>query len=519
MWKERGIRGIAMLVALFFLIAFLAMPTVLTSKSDNRAGSDITEAKSCLAGDWTPKNHTETQGGFGEAVVGTGNNIYVIRSHSTGSSYFGEYDPSNDCWTTLKKWGDLSDSDLPRPKSGTALAWDSNTYIYVMFGGAQRDNNRKYFYRYNITDNSWAPLTDTPYPQGAGNAITWSGYDNKIYAIMGSNERKKSYFACYNPFSKSWENLNLTWIVTDDGAALVWAGGTYLYALQGEVGEDENQPITNFSRYNISTNSSGTWEDMHSIPEIEGVGDGASLLWIGNWMDDYANYIFALGGGSGLTGEPPGEETPGNNSYTYCISEDEWNELESIPCPIGEYVGNRLGFARGNIYYWQGTPTSEKWICGGKAFLMFEINTPPEITYYAPESPVNDYVGASRSFNITINQIVDVRWQINGTEVQTNASVTEASYMNTSAVNGIWNVSAIVCNANSTDMQTWDWRVTSPCFIATAAYGTALHEDIEVLRDFRYAYLTSNPAGRAFVKIYYDANPPLADVIRDNERL
>jgi hypothetical protein len=115
-----------MLVALFFLIAFLAMPTVLTSKSDNRAGSDITEAKSCLAGDWTPKNHTETQGGFGEAVVGTGNNIYVIRSHSTGSSYFGEYDPSNDCWTTLKKWGDLSDSDLPRPKSGTALAWDSN---------------------------------------------------------------------------------------------------------------------------------------------------------------------------------------------------------------------------------------------------------------------------------------------------------------------------------------------------------------------------------------------------------
>jgi hypothetical protein len=258
---------------------------------------------------------------------------------------------------------------------------------------------------------------------------------------------------------------------------------------------------------------------MHPIPEIEGVGDGASLLWIGNWMDDYANYIFALGGGSGLTGEPPGEETPGNNSYTYCISEDEWNELESIPCPIGEYVGNRLGFARGNIYYWQGTPTSEKWICGGKAFLMFEINTPPEITYYAPESPVNDYVGASRSFNITINQIVDVRWQINGTEVQTNASVTEASYMNTSAVNGIWNVSAIVCNANSTDMQTWDWRVTSPCFIATAAYGTALHEDIEVLRDFRDAYLTSNPAGRAFVKSYYDANPPLADVIRDNERL
>ena len=59
----------------------------------------------------------------------------------------------------------------------------------------------------------------------------------------------------------------------------------------------------------------------------------------------------------------------------------------------------------------------------------------------------------------------------------------------------------------------------SPCFIATAAYGTALHEDIDVLRDFRDEYLMSNPAGRAFVKIYYSSSPPLADVIRANAGL
>jgi len=59
----------------------------------------------------------------------------------------------------------------------------------------------------------------------------------------------------------------------------------------------------------------------------------------------------------------------------------------------------------------------------------------------------------------------------------------------------------------------------SPCFIATAAYGTPLHKDIDVLRDFRDEYLMPNPAGRAFVKIYYTASPPLADVIRENEWL
>nr|QNO41626.1 hypothetical protein AJMLGAKO_00003 [Methanosarcinales archaeon ANME-2c ERB4] len=148
-----------------------------------------------------------------------------------------------------------------------------------------------------------------------------------------------------------------------------------------------------------------------------------------------------------------------------------------------------------------------------------KVIVPPEITSYAPESPVNDYECAKRSFNITVNQTVNVSWQINGTEVQTNASVAKATYTNTSAVNGTWNVSAVVSNANGTDMQTWVWTVTSPCFIATAAYGTSLHGDIDVLRDFRDEYLIPNPAGRAFVKIYYDTSPPLANAIRDNEGL
>jgi len=144
----------------------------------------------------------------------------------------------------------------------------------------------------------------------------------------------------------------------------------------------------------------------------------------------------------------------------------------------------------------------------------------PNITSFAPPSPVNDYEGVIRTFNITINQPVDVSWQINGTEVQTNASVTAASYTNMSAANGTWNVSAIVNNANGTDMQTWAWIVEpSPCFIATAAYGTALHEDIDVLRDFRDEYLMPNPVGRTFVKIYYTTSSPIAEVIRENEGL
>ena len=54
------------------------------------------------------------------------------------------------------------------------------------------------------------------------------------------------------------------------------------------------------------------------------------------------------------------------------------------------------------------------------------------------------------------------------------------------------------------------------CFIATAAYGTPMAEEIQVLRDFRDAYLVTHPAGKAFVDLYYNVSPPMATFI--NER-
>ena len=91
---------------------------------------------------------------------------------------------------------------------------------------------------------------------------------------------------------------------------------------------------------------------------------------------------------------------------------------------------------------------------------------PPNITAWNPvESVVNNTEGESRTFNITVNQTVDISWRINGTEVQENKSVTEAVYTNTSAVVGIWNVSVIATNASDdfvlSDMHTWIWNVTA----------------------------------------------------------
>jgi len=53
----------------------------------------------------------------------------------------------------------------------------------------------------------------------------------------------------------------------------------------------------------------------------------------------------------------------------------------------------------------------------------------------------------------------------------------------------------------------------SACFIATAAYGTPWHRDIDTLRSFRDRVLLATPAGRRVVGIYYRLSPPVADLI------
>jgi hypothetical protein len=85
------------------------------------------------------------------------------------------------------------------------------------------------------------------------------------------------------------------------------------------------------------------------------------------------------------------------------------------------------------------------------------------------------------------------------------------------AVDSCGNPGTLAVTAVATPERTGN--AVDACFVATAAYGTVMANDVEVLRSFRDSVLRRSVLGELFVESYYTFGPAVAGVVGQSELL
>ncbi|MBU4221783.1 MAG: PGF-pre-PGF domain-containing protein [Euryarchaeota archaeon] len=247
-------------------------------------------------------------------------------------------------------------------------------------------------------------------------------------------------------------------LVTISGLQTTYKPGSYVnFTVSIEISDpDAFVPMSNISvdvtgPQNINTTFAldGTPKSSNSIISITPVSIPRPVDFgygYGHGNDSRLGYGYNFGYGYGYGyGYGAGG---GTLTYIYNVS------INTTSLPTGNY----MAIASLNT----GKTNKPAFTSALSTFTITTLIGAPNITSFAPPTPVdNTSVPAIRTFNITVNQTVNVTWYFNGVVHKSDILVTESNHTMTTSLIGVHNVTAVASNINGADSQKWDWNVTT----------------------------------------------------------